>query len=462
MKNYSNWSSAGKWLFGLLTGGVGNIILKSIDNVSNAVTEMRNDRQQSERDLENALTNTDIVSDIGDAFNSTSDSPYLSYRSNNSMPNFNSDDDNPWASWLNSKTGAGLTNNERIKMMYQTWERQQAENFNHNEAVDARQYEMYMAQNKYQMETQSMAAAGVNPAMVYGGGSLVPTAATGATGSVSPQSAPSAPTTGSLSGLIDVLATIMRLPLEMKSINADISKSKADAIRSQKEGDAAIMNAESNKQNAESNARNASTNERLATVQEMRQQVDADLAASNIKVNDEQADKIAKEASYIETQTQQLDDYLDLEKLKVSAQEKQALAALQSSLAAVRNAAVNENLSNFQKSVLQAQAYTTWAEGDGKQIVNKYLDDKQQLEIRQMNATRKLTDAETVKTYVNCGTDIAGAVSKFVGIGALRSAGQEIVRSNDAKDLIGALNGASAARSMTGAGAAYNMQNLLK
>lgn len=454
MKNYSNWSSAGKWLFGLLTGGVGNILLKTIDNATNAAIDMRNQRKQSEKDFEDALTGQDVVSDIGDLYNSSSDNPYLSYRNGSSMPNFNSDVDNPWSSWLNSKTGAGITNNERIKMMYETWERQQAENFNHNEAVDARNYEMYMAQNKYQMETQSMAAAGVNPAMVYGGGSLVPTAATGTAGSISPQSAPSAPTTGSLSGLVDVLSTIMRLPLEMKSINADIARSKAEAVRSQKEGEAAIMNAESNKQNAESNARNAATNERQATVAEMRQQVDAAMADSNMSVNEVTKSHIAKQCAILEKQYLQMDAYLDIEKVKASAAEKQALASLKQAAAAVQNAATNDYLSNYQSSLMYAQELVAWADGEGKEIVNKYLDDSEKQRLanlrkeglvldeqgRLIHKQGNLATAEMIRTYVNCGTDIANSVSRFVGIGALKGAATDISTATKASDFKDALN----------------------
>lgn len=430
MKNYSNWSSGSKWLFGLLTGGVGNIILKSIDNIGNAVNEMSEQRKQSEKDFEDALTGQDVVSDIGDLYNSSSDNPYLSYRNGSSMPNFESDVDNPWSSWLNSKTGAGLTNNERIKMMYETWERQQAENFNHNEAVDARNYEMYMAQNKYQMETQSMAAAGVNPAMVYGGGSLVPTAATGTAGSSSPQSAPSAPTTGSLSGLIDVLSTIMRLPLEMKSINADIARSKAEAARSEQEGNAATMNAETNRMNAESNARQAAVAERQATVAEMRQQVDAAMADSNMSVNEATKTHIAKQCSILEKQYLQMDAYLDIEKVKANAQEKQALASLKQAAAAVQNAATNDYLSNYQSSLMYAQELVAWADGEGKEIVNKYLDENQKQTLdnlrkqnlildeqgRLIHKQGNLATAQMVREYVNCATDIANSVSRFTGI----------------------------------------------
>lgn len=92
--------------------------------------------------------------------------------------------------------------------------------FNAAEAEKSRQFTEYMARNKYSMETGSMQDAGVNPAMVYGGGNLVPTASNGATG------------TGSLGAggsFFDMLTTMMRLPLEMKNLKAEADRTEAEA-----------------------------------------------------------------------------------------------------------------------------------------------------------------------------------------------------------------------------------------
>lgn len=91
--------------------------------------------------------------------------------------------------------------------------------WNAAEAEKSRQFTEYMQRNKYSMETGSMQDAGVNPAMVYGGGNLVSTASNGATGS------------GSLAAggnMFDMLTAMMRLPLEMKQIKAETAKIEAD------------------------------------------------------------------------------------------------------------------------------------------------------------------------------------------------------------------------------------------
>lgn len=229
-----------KWISGILTGGIVPILMELAERMPAAVIEMANQRDATQQAQEDAITSmgqadADFVDAASDVYKSSSDNAYLGYMNRPDMPDFSSDQNNPWQSFLNSKTGAGLTNNEAIKMAYQTWERLDAQSYNHNEAVDARMWEQYVANNKYQWETQSMQAAGINPAMAYGGGSLVPTNATGAAGSISPQSAPAAPNTGSLSGLVDVLGALIRMPLEMKKLNAEINSINAGTNKTKTE-----------------------------------------------------------------------------------------------------------------------------------------------------------------------------------------------------------------------------------
>lgn len=87
----------------------------------------------------------------------------------------------------------------------------EANQFSAEQAYLARQHDIYMSKNKYQMETQSMQNAGLNPAMMYGGGNLVSTHATGAApSSVSPSTA----------DLLGTLMALVRMPLEMKNLQA--------------------------------------------------------------------------------------------------------------------------------------------------------------------------------------------------------------------------------------------------
>lgn len=167
-------------------------------------------------------------------------------------------------------TGTGLTQAE-----------QEANEFSSSEAQKSRDWEEYMARNKYAMETQSMESAGLNPAMVYGGGSLVPTVSNGASASsVTPQSG----------DLFDVISTIARLRSEINLADAQAEEAKASA----KEKSA----------NAENTEKRTSwidkMNELDAQAKEISMNLDKDRSREieqNIKTSAEQAKKLAEEAT---------------------------------------------------------------------------------------------------------------------------------------------------------------------
>lgn len=167
-------------------------------------------------------------------------------------------------------TGTGLTQAER-----------EANEFSSSEAQKSRDWEEYMARNKYSMETQSMESAGINPAMVYGGGSLVPTAANGASASsVTPQSG----------DLFDVISTIARLRSEINLADAQAEEAKASA----KEKTA----------NAENTEKRTSWIDRMneldAEAKQISMNLDKDRSREieqNIKTSAEQAKKLAEEAT---------------------------------------------------------------------------------------------------------------------------------------------------------------------
>lgn len=260
-------------------------------------------------------------------------------------------------------TGAELTGAQR-----------EANEFNAAEAQKSRDFTEFMTRNKYQMETQSMESAGLNPAMVYGGGQLVPTATNGAQGT---SSAPSD------ASLFDVLPVISRLPKELKVLDSE-------AERNKKEGDAALINARAAERNAGSNEFNAETNR-------MRQEVDAFLAKYDVEVKEAQRDNLAANTVYLNKTTSQLDDRLEVLKKQVDAQQKQAIAALQSSLAALRQAAVSEKLSDSEIELRKSQVLVNWAASEGQSIVNQHLDEKTISEIKELNSRSGMMD-ENAKT----------------------------------------------------------------
>lgn len=433
MSWYSNLGKGWKWVLGGLTGGVGNIIFKLIDNVNSAVENEQKrteDRTQEMVDkLEDMSSGSDVLGSMSDGYNSTSSDPYIQYRSNSSMPDFSSDSDSPFSSWLNSKTGAGLTQNELLKMQYQTWERLQSEDFNHNEAVDARLWQQHVEQNKYGWNTQSMVDAGLNPAMVYGGGNLVGTAATGATGQVSPQSAPASPQTGSLVGLFDLMTTLMRLPTELKNMNAEIGLRKAEARRAADEGWAARYNAETNRLNAGSQERQAGAAERQAAVAEGELQVKKELKDNDIRLTDEQIKLITEQRLNVAEATKYISKNYDVAVKNANTAERQALAAMKQADAAVQNAATNDYLSTYQTDMMYSQRLGQDIMNGKSDIELKYLPEKLAAQIEEFrqrgfyfneqgklaHKNQALVTAQTVRQYELMVTDVANAAVNVAG-----------------------------------------------
>lgn len=417
----------GRILMGLLTGGISEGLISAFNRHSNS----------------DSGSVDDFLNEIKKAVQSNSSDTgpsYLSKMTDNQ--GYSVSEGNGIADLIAGWTGSRLTTAEEQANAFNRSERIASQNFEHNEAVDARMWQQYVEENKYGWNTTSMQNAGLNPAMVYGGGNLVGTNATGATGGSSPATSVS-PSHGSMGDVFNMLMSLIRMPKELKQLQSDIDLNKANAIKAEKEGNAALMtaganvkNSESNAQNAESNARNATVNERQVTVNEAELEVKKAMSESNIKVNDEQVKNIAENTLYLEEQRKYISKNWEVAAKNANSQQKQALAALRQADAAVQNAATNDYLSTYQSGLIYAQELYQWAMQEGQEIVNKYLDPKQKQELenlksqglkldaegRLIDKQGHLVDAQTVKTYVNCATDIGNTISRYVGIGALNNA----------------------------------------
>lgn len=146
----------------------------------------------------------------------------------------------------------------------------EANEFSAGEAQKSRDFTEYMARNKYSIETQSMQDAGVNPAMVYGGGSLVPTAANGA------QASSVAPTGGDFGTAI---MSLVRMPLELKKLEKETklvdqqiaeSETRADKNRAETKGQELQNDITEETKTAVVSALNMSPQERAATIANIR------------------------------------------------------------------------------------------------------------------------------------------------------------------------------------------------
>lgn len=306
-----------------------------------------------------------------------------------------------------------------------TGSQREANAFTAAEAEKQRAWETEMSNTAYQRQVADMRAAGVNPAMAMSSGSGASTPSGAAGSSVSPANGIS---------FSDIMQLIM-MPLQKKLINAQ-------AKQAEDLGEAALINAGANVRNAGTNERNAGTAERNAgtneknastaefnaQTQRMRFDLDKMVAEHQIVLTDQEKEHVAAQMAFIKLQTDQLPERLAIAKKQANAQATQAAAALQNAQAAVRNAAVNEKLSDSQIALREAQTALEWANKEGRDVVNKYLDERQQQELsnlvkegvkldaqgRLVDKQGHLVDAQTVKAYVNCATDVSGAVNQWL------------------------------------------------
>ena len=286
------------------------------------------------------------------------------------------------SNWWKGFTGSGLTQRD----------------------IDLNQMNMQNVMDQASAEVAGYKKAGINPALMFSGGSSI---------------APQASSSGSVGNMSELLQAIM-LPAQIKNI---VSQSQLN----KDQGKALLLNAEANLQNAETakgnlhvNERNAGVNEFRAETDKMRQEIEAYVAKYNLKLTDEQMRNLSASTANINKQTEQLDERLAIAKQNAKSSEVSALASLKSAIAKNREVAIQEKLMPFQRDLLDAQAYVEWANGEGKDIVNRYLDEQQQQqvaknaeEIRRTSAQRKFYDSQTVRNYVNCATDVSDAVNRW-------------------------------------------------
>lgn len=131
----------------------------------------------------------------------------------------------PVQNWLKGTTGSGLTNAE---VQQNAW--------NSQEAAVNRDWQEQMDATKFQRQTQDMAAAGLNPAMLYGGTSS-PSALSGSAASGGDAGSPSAGMMDSILNVIFASQRLKNLKAEERNIESQSNKNDADAelARSNKE-----------------------------------------------------------------------------------------------------------------------------------------------------------------------------------------------------------------------------------
>lgn len=384
----SRWNNFGKFMLHLLLPGIGTGIVGYEDD---------NGKRAKEEDK----WYTKIVKGLNNVFNEEHDW-------------FDYDKWNETGSALAAKTtGSDLTPAEKA-----------ANQFNADEAQKQRDFEEYMSSTSFQRQVKDMQAAGINPAMAMkGDGAAVPSGASAT--SVAPQSG---------MNMSDLLQLIM-IPMQKKLMQAQAGMFRDQGQAALLNAGAAVRNAGTNERNAGTNERNAKSTERGLDIQQfnaeterMRAEIEGSRVANVNSLNDEQKNVLAEQAAYLKLQREQLPEQLQIAKKNADSQAKQAIASLLQAHAAVQNAATNDRLADYETSLKYAQETLTWFQADGQKVIAQFLPEKTRVEIdnmlkegvrldaqgRLINKTGHLVDAQTVKTYVNCATDVSNAVNKWI------------------------------------------------
>lgn len=389
----SVWKSLGsrflKYLFGGLLGGpIGSALVSYDDDATGRASE--GDKWY-----------TKVVKGFNNLFNSDHD--WFDYQSWNDA-----------GSALAAKTtGSALTPAE-----------QAANQFNADEAQKQRDFEEYMSSTAYQRQVKDMQAAGINPAMAMSGsGASTPSGVSAS--SVAPQSGVS---------FSDLMQLIM-MPMQKKLMQAQAGMFRDQGQAALLNAGAAMRNAGANERNAGTNERNAGTNEQNAwtnrmnaVTERMRAQIEKSRVENVNSLNDEEKKRVAAQTAFIDLQREQLPKQLEVAQKNADSQAKHAIAALRQADAAVQNAATNDRLADYETSLKYTQELLTWYQAEGQKVIAQYLPEKTRAEIdnilkegvvldergRLVHKQGNLVDAQMVKTYVNVGTDISGAINQWL------------------------------------------------